>query len=141
MNGGLQSHTSFSSLTTGFTSHRDENRPTVIRSHTIAQTGTYVPVSASRQNDGTAYTRQEMLALFEKQKREGGLNTDLDQLYLKGWDPENFPEGISAPSWQNPLSTDPLQKQATVGADVCWDSTGSSLPLGLVGLTEDEKEV
>lgn len=73
------------------------------------------------------YTRDEMLGIFKIQHGNGALAGDLPRVFAGPWDLSN---GI--------LHKPDSEK---TGAEICWNSQPTSLPLGLEDMTEEEKQV
>lgn len=60
----------------------------------------------------------------------------LSSLLVGGWDPSALNDAGSA-SWNRKDD----HKEGASGPDICWDAEGTVQPLGLTGMTDDEKEV
>ena len=84
--------------------------------------------------DGGAirYTRDDLLAVFRSQK--GG--EDPSRLFIPGWDPSHVNGSRARGGWGNSLESHVPQDPGA-----CWAQNGDSTPIGLHGLSSDEKEV
>jgi len=83
----------------------------------------------------TRYSRSQLLDLFKEQREMGDLDGDLAELYVGDQDGTSQ-NGAGQSKWaRNEL------KDNGTGPDICWDRGGGIEPLGLVDLTEEEKEV
>lgn len=56
---------------------------------------------------------------------------------MPGWEP-GAANGLSAGAWNR---KDDQSKDHAPGPEVCWDKDGATAPLGLLDMSEDEKEV
>lgn len=99
--------------------------------------GVYIPPHATR--NGTLaedrYTRDQLLLLFREQQEAQALSSGLPDLFASGWEP-HIPNGASP--WAR---RDEQARDAQPGADICWQQEGAVLPLGLMGMTDEEREV
>ncbi|KAK6377553.1 kinesin-like protein [Lithohypha guttulata] len=101
---------------------------------TSSAAGPYIPPHLNQQanvsRNGAAtdvrYTRDEMLGIFKTQHDNGALASDLPRVFAGPWDLSN---GI--------LHKPDSEK---TGAEICWNSQPTSLPLGLEDMTEEEKQ-
>lgn len=92
-------------------------------------------ITASRNGSANdlRYTREQLLELFRQQRDAGELNSHLSDLYIGEGDA--LVNGASTAKWGRRDETDDMAE------NICWDKQGSILPLGLVDMTEDEREV
>jgi len=100
--------------------------------------GVYIPPHISASRNGTAtehrYSRDQLLQLFKSQP-ESENDDALSDLLIGAWEP-NITNGNSSASWGRRD-----EPKDTHGADLCWDRGAQTVPLGLNGLTEGEKDV
>lgn len=104
----------------------------------------YVPPHASASNisnfprngnvGDTRYSKDQLLDLFKLQSDKAS-QPNIEDLFVDGWDPRST-NGTSSGGWNR--SED---RKDSHGPDVCWDYEGAVQPIGLIPLTEDEKEV
>lgn len=101
--------------------------------------GVYIPPHAARNGAlvEERYSKDQLLSLYREQKETNALSSNLSELYAGGWEPQ-ITNGTSGSSWGR---RDDHLKDAQPGADICWDHDGSVLPLGLVDMTDEEREV
>lgn len=87
--------------------------------------------SSSYDLSAARYSRDDLLDMFSASKPR----VDLNRLFISGWDPSHI-NGNSGRGWgksnENHIPQEP-------GA--CWDQTGDTTPMGLQGLSVEEKEV
>lgn len=74
--------------------------------------------------------------MFKRQGESGSLGKTLSSLLVGGWDP-SLSNDASSGFWNKKED----QKEGGPGPDICWDAEGTVQPLGLMDLTDDEKEV
>ena len=84
----------------------------------------------------TRYSKEQLINIYKAQRESGTLNKNLPELFLGGWNPSESRNGAAA-SWGRREDG----KEQSTGPDVCWESTGKVLPLGLSDMTDEEKEV
>ena len=99
--------------------------------------GVYIPPHRNGALAEHRYSKEQLLQLFHTQHETNDLSDDLSSLFVGGWEP-NATNGSSSTSWSR---RDDSSKDYALGADICWERDGASLPLGLNEITEDEKEV
>lgn len=87
--------------------------------------------TASYDLNSGRYSRDELLDIYNP----GKPREDLSRLFISGWDPSHI-NGNSGRGWgksnENHVPQEP-------GA--CWDQNGDTTPMGLQGLSAEEKEV
>ena len=84
------------------------------------------------------YSKDQLLDLFKTQQDSEGFQRDsLISSYVGGWEP-HMTNGGTPGGWNR---RDDSSRDHVPGSDVCWDQGGSVIPLGLVDLTDEEKEV
>ena len=82
------------------------------------------------------YSREQLLDLFRTHGESGQLNKNVSDLLMGGWNP-----GVSNASTNGTWNRTDELKDNINGPEVCWDIEGSVQPLGLIDITDDEKEV
>ena len=77
-----------------------------------------------------------MIDIYKAQRDSGALDRNLEQLFSGGWNPfEQKDEAVS--SWDK---RDKGKDQAA-GPEICWNPQVDDDPLGLLDMTDEEKEV
>jgi PERQ amino acid-rich with GYF domain-containing protein len=101
--------------------------------------GVYIPPHLNASRNGTAsehrYSKDQLLQLFKSQLESENDSDALSNLFVGGWEP-NIANGNSSASWGRRD-----EPKDTHGADLCWDRGAQTVPLGLNGFSEDEKDV
>lgn len=84
----------------------------------------------------TRYSKDQLLELYKSQQSvDGGLRDGLSNLFVGGWQPDIHDENSS--TWgRNEHSRD-----TQPGPDLCWARDGTTEPLGLVDMDDEEREV
>ncbi|KAI9816255.1 MAG: hypothetical protein M1827_001856 [Pycnora praestabilis] len=126
-------------------SHQRENS----QNHTLNSTtisNAYVPPHLSSNHQSNAsrpgnptelrYPKDQLLNLYRTQKDAGELSRGVSNLYVNGWEPKNT-DGTSGGSWGK---KDEQTKDNAPGPEICWEHDGTVQPLGLLGMTDEEKE-
>ena len=122
-------------------------RETVQTSNPSPSTGVYVPPhlnsnyqSSYSRNGATAecrYSKDQLLDLFRAQGKSGPLNTHITDLFVDGWSPGAVNGTTNGGGWGKKED----YKEGTNGPDICWDHEGKVQPLGLIDMTDNEREV
>ena len=81
------------------------------------------------------YSKEQLLDLYQLQGVNGASSVNMNDLFLE-WNPKTSNQ-ITNGGWGKGDD----QKYDVMGPDICWDHDGSSHPLGMVDMTEDEVEV
>lgn len=81
------------------------------------------------------YSKDQLLGIYQDQKASGGLSKNLAHLFSGSWDPLSSRNGESSP-WSKHEG-----KESSTGPEVCWDHEASGNPLGLIEMSEEEKNV
>lgn len=132
------------SLATG-SSHNQRENSVNHASNSSSNPGVYVPphlnsnYQSSLRNgtfSDTRYSKDQLLDMFRRQGESGGLGKNLSSLMVGGWDPGMSNDGGSG-TWNR--REDP--KEGAPGPEICWDAEGTVQPLGLVDMSDEEKEV
>lgn len=101
-----------------------------------APQGVYVPPHRNGTLIDTRYSKNQLLDLFKTQA-DASAGEDLAGLFMPGWEP-GVANGVSTGAWNR---RDEQLKEHAPGPEVCWDKDGLVAPLGLVDMSEDEREV
>ncbi|PWY74443.1 hypothetical protein BO70DRAFT_389044 [Aspergillus heteromorphus CBS 117.55] len=140
MNGATQTFRR-PSVATNPSHNRDASQPTSATTPTV---GTYTPphmsstYPAALRNGAatdTRYNKDQLLSLYRNQRESGVLGKNVAEYFVADWNPHetspvNGAWGKREDSKDNPS-----------GPEVCWDHGGHVEPLGLVDMTDDEKEL
>ena len=131
-----------SSLATNSSQPKDTSR----NSNAPASAGLYVPPhmnanyqinqsSFARNGDPTEarYSKEQLLDIF---KAQGSSGPSIADLFVDGWSPATV-NGSGSGGWGKRDE----YKDAPTAADVCWDHEGSTHPLSLIEMSEEEKQV
>lgn len=120
---------------------RDTSQPA---SATTPTAGAYTqqmsnyPSSALRNGAGhdTRYSKDQLLNLYKAQRDSGALNKNVADYFAADWNPGTETSPVNG-AWGRREDS----KDNPSGPEVCWDHDGQMEPLGLLDMTEDEKEV
>lgn len=130
------SHATSLSGSTTQSSSRDAAAP-----QNSSNSGVYVPPHAQPGRNGSSvdgrYSREQLTQLFQAQQDTEELAEGLSNLYMGAWEPHTT-NGASGASWGR---KEEHGREAQSGVDQCWDRDGSTLPLSLADMTDDEREV
>ncbi|KAF2135521.1 uncharacterized protein K452DRAFT_323015 [Aplosporella prunicola CBS 121167] len=97
--------------------------------------GVYVPPHRNGAiASETRYPRDQLLSLFRQHTEDS--DDGLADLYAGSWEPNSM-NGASGTSWGR---SHDHAKENQPGAEVCWEREGHMQPVGLVDLTNEEKE-
>ena len=129
-------------MATSFSHQRDGSQT---NSNTIPSSGSvYVPPhlnsnyqSNYNRNGSSAesrYSKDQLLDLFRAQEKNASSNANLDDLYVEGWNPASA-NGGSSGGWGK------RDDHKDGGPEICWDHEGSVHPIGLIEMSEEEREV
>ena len=138
MNGATQTFRR-PSVATNTPAHRDSSLPA---SASTPVGGAYIPphmssnTSSIARNGDSRYSKDELLELYKSQRDVGSLNRNVEEYFVADWDPHT----VSAPA-NGAWGKRDDHKNGSAGPEVCWDHAGQVEPLGLTGMTEDEREV
>lgn len=84
----------------------------------------------------TRYSKDQLLDLYKAQRDTGVLAKNLADYFVADWNPH-----IESPSVNGAWGKRDDHKDTSTGPEVCWDHGGQVEPLGLMDMTDDEKEV
>lgn len=140
MNGATQTFRR-PSVATNLSHTRDSsNQPGTASTPTSAA---YIPphISSSYQsrNGSTGdsrYSKEDLLNIFRGQRDSGALGKQMGDHFLASWNPLE-----EAPATNGAWGKKEDQKESPPGPEVCWDYLGLHEPLGLIDMTEDEREL
>ena len=99
--------------------------------------GVYIPPHRNGNLAEHRYSKEQLLELFQNQHENNDLSEELGGLYVTGWEP-SVANGVTSGSWGR---RDESSKDLALGVDVCWEREGTSVPLSLADMTDEEKEV
>lgn len=106
---------------------------------TFPSVGAYVPphLTASRAAVDTRYSREQLLDLYRDQKDAGDLRSGLEDLLVGDW-PDSISNGVSSARWGRREDT---RNDNAYGPEICWERGGTTEPLALYDMTDEEHEV
>jgi len=138
MNGATQTFRR-PSVATNAPHHRDSSQPA---SASTPVGSAYIPphmssnTSSIARNGDSRYSKEELLELYKSQRDVGSLSKNVEEYFVADWDPHT----VSAPA-NGAWGKRDDHKNNSAGPEVCWDHGGQVEPLGLTGMTENEREV
>lgn len=154
MNGATQTFRR-PSLATNPSHHRDSSQATPSAT-TPTSAGAYIPppmisnYQSSNPRNGAAgenrYSKDQLLDVYKNLRDSGSLGKNLTDYFVADWDPHVATSSANG-AWgkrddqQYHHSPYPQHKDNHAGPEICWDHGGQTEPLGLVSMTDEEKEV
>ena len=84
----------------------------------------------------TRYSKEQLLELYKAQRDTGILTKNVADYFVADWNPH-----IETPAVNGAWGKRDDHKDNSNGPEVCWDHGGQIEPLGLMDMTDDEKEV
>ncbi|KAL4778163.1 hypothetical protein BJX76DRAFT_343966 [Aspergillus varians] len=93
-------------------------------------------VSRNGAPTDTRYSKEQLLDLYKAQRDTGILTKNVADYFVADWNPH-----IETPAVNGAWGKRDDHKDNSTGPEVCWDHGGQIEPLGLVDLTEDDKEI
>ncbi|KAI9672560.1 MAG: hypothetical protein M1817_003326 [Caeruleum heppii] len=108
-------------------------------------TGAYIPphqqqanLNRGPQSAESRFSKDHLLRIFNAQKESGVLGKNISSLYVDGWEPKLM-DGTrgAALADGDDRRRDPTQS----GSSLCWDGNGSTVPLGLTDMTNEEHDL
>ena len=90
--------------------------------------------SLNRNGNDTRYSKDQLLDMFRTQLDKTQTQYPVEDLFVDGWTPDK-PNGLSNGGWGR--SDD---QKDTNGPEICWDHTGGVQPLGIIPMSDVEKE-
>ncbi|KAI0394175.1 hypothetical protein F5Y17DRAFT_429174 [Xylariaceae sp. FL0594] len=92
--------------------------------------------TAAENTTSRKYTRDELLSIGQRLGRGfTAQSSGVSALFMSGWNPGQA-NGVSSRGWGKPADSNALPQEP----DICWDAQGSTKPVGLQEMTEEEKE-
>ncbi|KAI7977076.1 hypothetical protein EIK77_005281 [Talaromyces pinophilus] len=82
------------------------------------------------------YSKEDLLSIFKGQRDSGTLGKNMGDHFLASWNPLDD-TGATNGAWAKKED----QKDSPPGPEVCWDPVGHYEPLGLIDMTEEEREL
>ncbi|KAL4920183.1 hypothetical protein BDW62DRAFT_177829 [Aspergillus aurantiobrunneus] len=92
-------------------------------------------VSRNGAPSDTRYSKEQLLDLYKAQRDTGILTKNVADYFVADWNPH-----IETPSLNGAWGKRDDHKDDPSGPEVCWDHGGQVEPLGLMDMTDDEKE-
>uniref|UniRef100_A0A093VH25 GYF domain-containing protein mpd2 n=1 Tax=Talaromyces marneffei PM1 TaxID=1077442 RepID=A0A093VH25_TALMA len=96
-------------------------------------TSNYQPRNGSTGD--SRYSKEDLLSIFKGQRDSGALGKNMGDHFLASWNPLED-AGATNGAWAKKED----QKDSPPGPEVCWDHLGHYEPLGLIEMTEEERE-
>ncbi|KAI4162231.1 MAG: hypothetical protein LQ342_004097 [Letrouitia transgressa] len=130
------------SLAAGLPHQRESSQTN--SSSAIPNSGVYVPphLSSGYQSNSnrhaaadTRYSKEQLLDLFRAYSKPGQATTDIDNLFIDGWNPGAV-NGTSNGGWGKKED----YRDTMTGPEICWDHDGQIQPLALIEMSEAERE-
>ncbi|PSK36193.1 GYF domain-containing protein mpd2 [Elsinoe australis] len=120
------------------TSHSQSNSIHQRDTSLESQPARYVPPHRNGTVPESRYPKEQLIDLFKTQNNTDNMSRDsLTSLFVAGWEPEQF-NGFSDGS--SGWAVRDAHRDGQAGPEAFWSNEGSMLPLGLVEMTEEEKE-
>lgn len=94
---------------------------------------------ANNGNEGhgdNRYTKDTILDVWHIEQAKGTSNGDVSRLFVDTWDPGHS-NGSTARGWAKASDSN----GNSYGPDICWNESGSTVPIAFQEMTEDEKNV
>ena len=143
MNGATQTFRR-PSVATNPSHNRDSSQTTSVSTPTV---GAYIPphMTSNQQPSGlrnglatgeNRYSKDQLLDLYKSQRETGTLGKNMADYFVADWDPH-----VETPAVNGAWGKRDDQKDSTTGPEVCWDHGGNVEPLGLMDMSDEEKEV
>ncbi|PLB40168.1 GYF domain-containing protein [Aspergillus candidus] len=138
MNGATQTFRR-PSVATNLSHTRDTSQPP---SATTPSAGVYTPphMTPSAHRNGAApdtrYSKDQLLSLYKAQRELGGLSKNVSEYFVADWNPH-----VESPTVNGAWGRREDPKETLNGPEVCWDHGGQMEPLGLMGMTGEEREL
>ncbi|KAF9890671.1 hypothetical protein FE257_005537 [Aspergillus nanangensis] len=86
----------------------------------------------------TRYSKDQLLSLYKSYQESGTLSKNVADYFVGDWDPHVETPSAANGAWGR---RDDSKENNPTGPEVCWDHGGQSDPLGLVDMSDDEKEL
>lgn len=106
--------------------------------------GAYTPPHMTSNQSGAIrngagenrYSKEQLLSLYKAQRESGTLGKNVADYFIADWNPH-----VETPPTNGAWGKREDSKDNPSGPEICWDHGGQVEPLGLVDMTDDEKEV
>ena len=79
-----------------------------------------------------------MLSIFRSQRESGEIGKNMSDFLVAGWSP-GHPGEAAVTSWSK--RDESGRDHTGQGPEVCWDLSGSVIPLATLEMTQEEREV
>lgn len=140
MNGATQTFRR-PSVATNPSQTRDLSQTTSATHPTV---GAYTPPHMTSNQSGAIrngagenrYSKEQLLSLYKAQRESGTLGKNVADYFIADWNPH-----VETPPTNGAWGKREDSKDNPSGPEICWDHGGQVEPLGLVDMTDDEKEV
>ena len=110
------------------------------REGSTASSNIYIPPHIASSRNGipaeARYSKDQLLDLLKQQQEAISHAQDLSALLVGGWDSR----GTNSTNHDHSVREGGLNGLPQ-GVEICWEHSGGIQPLGLIEMTEDEKEV
>lgn len=116
------------------TSQSEGNASTPTSELPPTQSQLYSSTNNEAQGD-YRYSKSTLLDIFRAQQANENSQGDVSKLLVNTWDPGHT-NGTNGRGWSKGDSAGNSH-----GPEACWDESGSTLPIGLEEMTEEEKNV
>ncbi|GAW24729.1 hypothetical protein ANO14919_143210 [Xylariales sp. No.14919] len=98
-----------------------------------------MPVGSTVVEDAAPrrYSRDEMVSILNNMQQDPLFQQpDVSSLFVAGWNPGHT-NGVASRGWGKPADSHVLPQEP----DMCWDASGSTKAVGLLEMTNEEKEL
>lgn len=92
--------------------------------------------SRNGSSGDSRYSKEDLLSIFKSQRDSGALGKNMGDHFLASWNPLEETSATNG-AWGKKEDA----KDAPPGPEFCWDHLGHNDPLGLIDMTEEEREV
>jgi len=123
-------------------SNTRENGPFIA----AGSSGVYVPPHLNSNNSFSylrngvpgegRYNKDQLLDIYKTQRDSGSLDRNLAELFQGRWNPLVQKDDVDSGRGKRDDA-----KDLALGPEICWNQNLEAEPLGLVGMTDEEKEV
>jgi len=127
--------------TSATTPSQTQQRESAVTSNT-GNEGVYIPPHLNSSNSSrnlplgdTRYGKEQMLSIYQTLRETSALDRHLDEIFLGGWEPLDSNNGAPSQGGRGD------GKDAVPGPEVCWNHNSDLAPLGLMSMSEEEKQV
>ncbi|KAA6407056.1 MAG: hypothetical protein FRX48_09122 [Lasallia pustulata] len=127
-------------------SHTREASQNFSSNSNIASPGVYVPPHLNTTHQSSLgrngpiaesrYSKDQLLDLFRAQADSATSIKNLSDFFVGGWNP-----GEASTNSNGVWSKKDDHKDSAAGPEVCWDHEGKVIPLAMIDITEEEREL